>query len=185
MEDKIIWCGARLGIYSIKVGYQLLNECRECGDWPVKLCWDKAILPKAGAFTWKALHKRILIGDRLKVIGIVGPSRCPMCKANKENANHLLLSCSIASQCWDWLMGKLGWQSVRQVDILSFFKSWPRLYANSFWSDLWIVAPSMVLWKIWRERNRWVFQGLERTTEELLNCIEQGITEVLNARATF
>lgn len=82
-------------------------------------------IPKAGAFLWTALHNKILMGDGLARIGIHGPNICLLCCADGESANHLLLNCPFASDCWDWLMQSLGWYSPRHMDLLEFLISWP------------------------------------------------------------
>ena len=48
------------------------------------LCWNKDMLPKVGAFAWLAYNGRILTVERLRKIGIIGPSRCPLCEKNEE-----------------------------------------------------------------------------------------------------
>lgn len=61
------------------------------------------MLPKAGVFLWLVFHKRCITMDRLKRLGVVGPTRCVMCEQAEEEVDHLFLSCPIATKCWDWL----------------------------------------------------------------------------------
>lgn len=49
-EDKIIWCGAKSGNYSVQIGYQILDRVEGDENWPAKLCWGRDCLPKAGFF---------------------------------------------------------------------------------------------------------------------------------------
>lgn len=72
------------------------------------LCWYKENLPKEGDFAWLAYNGRILIVERLKRIGINGPSRCPLCEKNEETIDHLLVQCHYAKKCWDIVQHKLG-----------------------------------------------------------------------------
>ncbi|XP_059077111.1 uncharacterized protein LOC131876235 [Cryptomeria japonica] len=72
--DQLLWCASKIGKYKVNLGYEILRSRAQNVEWPSALCWHKMVLPKARAFLWTALHGRILIGDRLKTIGIAGPS---------------------------------------------------------------------------------------------------------------
>ncbi|XP_059070381.1 uncharacterized protein LOC131860044 [Cryptomeria japonica] len=89
-EDTLIWNAEKSSDYKVNLGYELQRRRQKDSNWPVILCWDKRVLPKAGAFLWIALHGRILTSDRLKAIGISGPSRCYLCKEEEEIVDHLL-----------------------------------------------------------------------------------------------
>ncbi|XP_059067838.1 uncharacterized protein LOC131858570 [Cryptomeria japonica] len=106
-EDKIIWCGAKSGSYSVKLGYTLLETEGRKGDWEAKVCWNKECLPKAGAFSWLAGNKRILTGDRLKRMGFVGPFQCVLYKKEEEEVDHLLLNCDFAQEAWRFGLQRL------------------------------------------------------------------------------
>ncbi|GLJ54108.1 hypothetical protein SUGI_1158690 [Cryptomeria japonica] len=98
-DDSIFWCGSKTGEYSVKFGYEAQRIRGMIASWPHKLCWNNRLLPKAGAFLWITLHNRILTADRLKLIGISGPSMCFMCKEVDETSNHLLFSCPVVVSC--------------------------------------------------------------------------------------
>ena len=63
-EDRISWCATTFGKFSVKRGYEIIDNneevCFEGGD----LCWNKEILPKTGTFSWLAIQGIILTGDR-------------------------------------------------------------------------------------------------------------------------
>ncbi|GLJ54364.1 hypothetical protein SUGI_1167300 [Cryptomeria japonica] len=88
--DQLLWSVSKTGKYKVNLGYEILRSRIRNVEWPSVLCWHKLVLPKAGAFLWTALHGRILTGDRLRTIGIVGSSVCLLCKENEETTNHLL-----------------------------------------------------------------------------------------------
>ena len=79
-KDKVIWCGSLSGKYLVKLGYNLLAEIDKEVFFSKDLCWNKDVLPKVGAFAWLAYKGRILIAKRLRKIGIIGSSRCPLCE---------------------------------------------------------------------------------------------------------
>lgn len=64
-EDTLIWNAAKSGNYKVSLGYELQRRRQKDSNWPAILCWDKRVLPKAGAFLWIVLHGRILTSDRL------------------------------------------------------------------------------------------------------------------------
>lgn len=156
-EDMIIWCGATSGEYSAKLGYRIqVAQCEE-KYWLTTLCWKREVLPKAGAFLWVASYQRCLTRERLKRLGIAGPSRCPLCESNEESVDHLFLNCRMEAACWDWLQDKFQFQGPRQVKLEEFLCSWPIANKGGYWKGLWILAPAIVVWHIWKERNGRIF----------------------------
>ncbi|GLJ26502.1 hypothetical protein SUGI_0512150 [Cryptomeria japonica] len=105
--DCLLWCASKSRKYKVNLGYKILRSRAQNVDWPSAFCWHKMVLPKAGTFLWKPLHGRILTGERLKLIGIVGLSVCILCKENEETADHLLFCFSYTKRVWDWLLDKL------------------------------------------------------------------------------
>lgn len=102
-DDRIRWCDSSEGEYSVKLEYKVGEAIEVDKKWLKDLLWGKHVLPKAGVFSWLAIQKKILTQDRLAKVGIVGLSRCPLCKQHNEDANHLLMSCPYARYCWNFL----------------------------------------------------------------------------------
>ncbi|XP_057835592.2 uncharacterized protein LOC131045977 [Cryptomeria japonica] len=102
-NDTLIWNAAKSGSYKVSLGYKLQRQRQEDRNWPSALCWDKWVLPKAGAFIWIALHGRILTSDRLKLVGIAGPNSYCLWKNEEETTYHILFNCSYSRNYWDWL----------------------------------------------------------------------------------
>lgn len=134
-EDKIFWCAAKSCAYSVKLGYEVQRNKNSNPEWPYKLCWDKKLQPKAGAFLWIALHNIILTGDRLKMVGIEGPNMCIMCRTQEETANHLLYNCPYAETYWNWFFENTNFKCVRNEQLYNFLTARP-IKHNSKWSDL-------------------------------------------------
>ncbi|GLJ07337.1 hypothetical protein SUGI_0064720 [Cryptomeria japonica] len=140
------------------------------------------VLPKAGAFLWTALHGRILTGDRLKTIGIASLSVCILCKENEETADHLLYWCSYSKKVWDWLLGNLRLESVRNQSLKSFLLAWPSSIKKSKWSIMWVVSPALLVWHIWKERNQRIFNEEALPYDTLIPKIKGSIEEVINVK---
>ncbi|XP_057814319.1 uncharacterized protein LOC131028107 [Cryptomeria japonica] len=176
-EDELIWVHSKSGEYSVKNGYNYLFVGCRGEDLPYRLFWHVGCLPKAGAFAWLAVQDRILIGMRLDRFGVTIIFPCVMCGGSPESVDHLFLHCPFASQCWYWLFNKLNQSVVLCKDLQSQFMGWPLLCSSSFYACLWIIAPSVLIWKIWLERNNNFFKKHSSTLPNVLFCIEKSISE--------
>jgi hypothetical protein len=158
--DKILWAPAKDGIYSIKEGYKILQQngidkvpCRA-----FSFCWNHVVLPKAGCFAWLTIKHRILTSDRLSRLHIAPSFNCLFCNECEEIVDHLLLTCPFASQCWNFILNKLNYSTPLQNTIWEVFQAWPVLYPKSLFANLWKCILALVVWAIWWERNKCIFQ---------------------------
>lgn len=182
-EDQLIWSAANNGKYKVKVGYDIIcnSQEREAMEIPTQLCWDPAGLPKAGFFLWLAVQNRILTSDRLRRFGIAGPTRCPLCKAECEDMNHLLYECSYSRNCWEWLVRNLDWSSPFPRVFKTFIMNWPHNICKGIYSKIWNISPAIIAWEIWKERNRRIFKNTEMEINSLITKIEISILETMNS----
>lgn len=114
-------------------------------------------------------------------MGFTRPFRCVLYKQNDETLDHLLLHCPIARECWEKLLYKLDWHTPMMVDIKSWLQSWVTYFPKSVYSSIWCIAPSAVLWEIWKERNKRIFQGGEESNLCLWSRIERYISELVSS----
>ena len=94
-------------------------------------------------------------------------SWCCMCHCDGESVDHLLLHCKAAGALWNFVVRCFGLQWVfpnRVVDLLSGW--WNLLGKHN--SDIWNLIPPCLLWTIWRERNRRIFEDKEKSQDQLL-----------------
>ena len=181
--DKLIWVGSKDGKYNVKQGYKALAHSQSWNlvEMPLQLCWDTGCLPKAGFFLWLTLQKRVLTADRLAKFGIFGPSWCVLCKQNSEDAEHLFYGCHFAQSCWEWLRAQLMWSTPLPNSFQALLLSWPTKLDNGVYNKLWNICPSIVVWELWKERNRRIFRNSEMSLERFLIKLEASIVEVLNS----
>lgn len=99
-----------------------------------------------------------MTGERRKRLGFARPMKCVLCNKNEESVDHLLLNCDIAQQCWSMIQTKLEWYGPLLANIRQLFLGWPRINNSSLLSCIWDVCPSSVVWEIWKECNRQIFQ---------------------------
>lgn len=61
-------------------------------------------------------------------------------------------------------------------------QAWPTLKKDSIYSNLWISSPSILIWELWKECNRRIFQDEKLEWKQLCNKIEASIIENSNCR---
>lgn len=106
-------------------------------------------------------------------------TKCVMCNKSKESVDHLLLNCEVAQRCWSDLERNLNWQGPLQCSLKEVFESWLRQPSKSTLSCVWKVNPSIVIWEIWKEHNRRIFQDKADDGRRLLLRINKAIEEVV------
>ena len=178
-----MWTTSNNGIYNVKDGYRVIlnSQDLERVDIPLKLCWDISCLPKVGFFLWLAIQNRILTTNRLYILSIQGPSRCVLCKQNFEDVDHILYNCPYSQTCWEWLRYMLGWSTPLPKSLSDLLRSWPTTMVKGVYNKLWNISPSIVMWEIWKERNRRIFCNLEFKSKVLITKIEASIVETSNS----
>ncbi|XP_057857115.1 uncharacterized protein LOC131066376 [Cryptomeria japonica] len=167
-QDEIIWCGTKSGIYSLKLGYALLEADVKKVDWEAKVCWNNACLPKVDAFSWLVGNNQILTGDRLKRMGFVGPFCFVLCKKEEEDVDHLLLRCEFSQEAWCFGLQRLSWKGSLAGNLRDWLESWSALYKSSTFAAIWKVMPSTVMWEVWKERNQRLFEDKIEPMEHFL-----------------
>ena len=75
-------------------------EFEQVPFWQVELeadlIWNICLPPpKVSVFTWEVWWGKVLIMNQLKNRGFELTSRCPLCKEDEENLDHLLLHCPL------------------------------------------------------------------------------------------
>ena len=88
---------------------------------------------------------------------------------------------SFARSCWEWLCSRLSWFSPLPYSFQTFILSWPTHLEYGIYSKLWNISPSIIVWELWKERNRRTFQDKALCLERFLSKLEVAIMEVMNA----
>lgn len=124
------------------------------------------------------MRNRTLTWDNLRKKGFFGPSRCPMCLVEEETINHLFNSCDWANQIWNWIEGILRDSNRDRGSIQNTILNWQSNFSNNQRvNGIWKTTPGFLLWTIWKERNRRIFQdefrNVEHSKETILTNIQQ------------
>ncbi|KAJ3691224.1 hypothetical protein LUZ61_020388 [Rhynchospora tenuis] len=104
-SDRLIFCYAGNGKFSLKLAYRLLSSTRSQSRVPAEPLWKivwkcKGLIPRVRLFLWKGMHNSIPVGDviNLRLTGRLQP--CRVCGADTESIAHLLFKCPRARQMW-------------------------------------------------------------------------------------
>jgi hypothetical protein len=139
-------------------------------------------------FAWNLTHNSILTFSNLKKRGWEGPSRCPFCRANEENTEHLLFECGYSREVWSLLLGSAlpclpssasdflhNWQSLSPFD----------LHKKHLLKTVWMWLPKFISWKIWLERNNRVFNEVCRLPSQVAIQARTLLAEALNGKSNL
>lgn len=118
--------------------------------------------------------------DRIKNWGIYLPNRCYLCKSEEESLNHLFFNCCFTSTIWRSILGKVN------------------LYANETSWEAWLtwisktckgkepkakigrLAFCATIYILWRERNNRIHDGIEATSNSILQEVYFSISSQIN-----
>ncbi|CAN1796485.1 hypothetical protein LINPERHAP1_LOCUS20908, partial [Linum perenne] len=168
--DRRVWHHSPSGSYSTSSGYEFAMKSRpdlfsmnlspmESSIW--LSVWSLEIQPKLRFFLWKILHRILptMHGIKIRIQSETLDSTCPVCLEGPETIEHLLLHCRI-SQCF-LRMCSLHPPNFGDTHISIY---WKHLLAfQPQLQQVWVMAR----WRIWKSRNRVVFEFAQTRLEVL------------------
>jgi hypothetical protein len=164
-SDSFVWHFSADGVYSSKSAYRL-QFCGATSSHFVKLIWEAMAAPKCRFFGWLFAQNRLLTADRLMARRWPNSYFCPLCRRSLETAIHLLVECPWARRVWAAVA------DAHRLPALSPL-TWGTPSATLEWIASTIVAATvrdrkltisvlLVLWVLWKERNRRIFDNKDR-----------------------
>jgi hypothetical protein len=104
-------------------------------------------------------HGKLLTVDNLQKHGIVGPSRCVLCKGAIETIQHLFFECPFSIQVWDLLYRDLQSRYSPPSNWNDMFLNLKQTYSSTFihkpiFKRIWKAVPKFIYWEIWLARNK-------------------------------
>ena len=170
-KDGYIWKHTKSGSYTVRTGYEVINEKRkasierEVAEPSVttlkKEVWKLKTSRKIKHFLWQAISGFVNAASRLCDRHCANDRSCLRCGAAEETINHILFECPPALQCW----------------ALSDIPTHPGLFpCNALFTNfdhlLWraenlgvsketLNVFPWLLWYIWKGRNEKLFNGVE------------------------
>eukprot|EP00253_Pinus_taeda_P003713 PITA_03713 len=181
--DKLRWGYEEKGIFTAKEAYKIILKDRLNKDKAWEKIWNPSIWPKILTFLWLLAHNRILSWDNLRKRKFAGPSICLNFKMEEESAVHLMLNCPLSKRIWEKVSFRSRKDGREQGDILNTLRKWPQTpYQSKILNTLWQIVPGIVLWNIWKERNRRIFKDQELPLEKVWKIIHTNIQETLSSK---
>jgi hypothetical protein len=86
--------------------------------------------------------------------------------------NHLLDECNYTIEIWDWTTGIFRQSNRTQGNINATINNWNESYNENEMVNLcWNLMPWMIIWAIWKERNRHIFMNESLSEGKLKEAI--------------
>jgi ribonuclease HI len=158
--DKLVWSWNRaLGIVTVKQAYQsiLYSNLKGENRWWYKAIWHVNVPSKIICFIWLCLMDNILTGVNYQRRGGIGPSVCSLCLNGEDSTDHLFTHCVVSKLIWKEVLSQLmihdEWgEKGLEDNLLKWFIKYPKLRH----------IPFMVIWGIWKYRNKRLFENWAR-----------------------
>ncbi|XP_071695363.1 uncharacterized protein [Rutidosis leptorrhynchoides] len=130
---------------------------------------------KIEIFVWRALKKRIPVRLELDKRGIdLHSVRCPICDDDLESVDHALIFYKHVIDVWDrvfrwWNLGNFSHFSLQEIfGGMAAANVTPSSFGAKFWQALlWVCA-----YRIWKNRNKMVFESKRWNAPVALNEIQ-------------
>jgi len=184
-HDRLRWGHQPKGTYTIKEAYGILagwNNLQQQKEW--SHLWDNKIWPKISVFLWLVCKKRILTWDNLQKRGLTGPSWCVLCYKAEETMAHLLDDCAFTSELWDKGAHLFRRSDRKRGQPVSSIQQWGEdPFSNSILNRLWCIYPAFLVWCVWKERNRRIFELKSKSTQDIWGRIRSLMIESLKLQA--
>ena len=98
-----------------------------------------------------------------------------LCKSSGESMDHLLLHCDFVQALWSLIFCLFGLNWVMLAQVVDLMACWMGVFRKSWVAGIWGLIPSCIMWLIWRERNRRLFEDPELTPLELKSILLRSI----------
>eukprot|EP00253_Pinus_taeda_P011910 PITA_11910 len=166
-RDILLWENSMKGSFTTKEAYFLTSTQsgnEENPDW--RIVWERNWWPKVSIFIWLASKNKILTWDRIQKEGFIGPSRCCLCNSEGETRNHLLINCPFTKTLWINTKRTFGKPENAPREFNEVVFQWNKeIFQCKVVRRAWDLISGFILWMIWKERNRRIFQNSAKEPE--------------------
>ena len=97
-----------------------------------------------------------------------------MCRFCGEIVGHFLLHCRKAYRLWSFVFRTFAILWVPSHSVTGFLFSWWN-WLGKHSSHIWNLVPLCLTWCIWRDRNRWTFEDMDRLDDQLLALFSRSL----------
>ena len=170
LNDSFWWKKAKNGCFSVKTCVELLEGGSQ-QSVPIKMLWNPTIPTKVGFFAWEVWWGKILTMDQLKKMGFSLASRCVFCGKDEESLEHLFIHCPKVWCMWTAIFSLSGGGWACPFLVKDLLQGWLHIPMRKKDAKLWRAVPLCLLWAIWKERNRVVFDDEAFSKSRLKSCL--------------
>jgi ribonuclease HI len=176
-KDFLHWSWNRsTGTVTASSAYYCILYTSNCNDgqWWHKTIWSVKVAVKIICFLWLCLEDRLLTGINFQKRGGIGPSVCTLCLKAEESVTHLFVDCQITQMIWGQILTSLRIDFEWNKDTIEEnLKFWFLKLPNHK------HIPLLLMWEIWKFRNRILFDNLTKNVQGLYQKILTTLQEHL------
>jgi hypothetical protein len=104
-------------------------------------------------------------------------------KPEEETTDHLLDECSYTTKVWDWVAIVFCQMDRVKGDIRATLGNWREHFSENELVNLcWGLTSGMVIWEIWKERNRRIFKNEALPITKVVESIKNQVRETTLSR---
>lgn len=168
--DKATWLRAANGEYSARTAYEAQFSNIE-RPFDTKRLWKAKAEPKVLLFAWTAMYEKAPTADNLEAKGWDNNVVCPLCLTSAETNYHLLISCEFAQEVLKLVTTRASRPNLLQnIPPNVQVAQWLQYATEQVPKEHRRVMTGKILyawWNIWKERNRRIFQGIEKNQTQV------------------
>jgi ribonuclease HI len=181
-QDEFTWPLTKDGNYTVKSGYQAIQDWKEGSRGPStsvtnnnNLFWQKLwklkIPPKHITLLWRILHNALPVQDNLRRRGINCYPLCARCNSKIEDQNHVFCECDWAKRVW---FGSP--LTIRINENNPGLSKWIEDgLMNMTTPDMEIIGA--LCYHIWNARNQLIFRNNDIPATDVIQQAQQSILE--------
>ena len=131
---------------------------------------------KLMSYANRPFHTPVLQCDKIvrknnQTVKVSLASRCALCGKDEEFLEHLLIHCPKVWCMWTAIFSLSGGGWVCPFMVKDLMLGWLRLPLRKKDAKLWRAVPLCLIWAIWKERNRVVFEDKAFSKTRLKSCL--------------
>ncbi|GJW65932.1 RNA-directed DNA polymerase, eukaryota, reverse transcriptase zinc-binding domain protein [Tanacetum coccineum] len=181
IKDKVFSLDANLKEvpFSTKAAWLSLRD-----SWP-KVQWSHVIWfsqynPRQAFILWLAIQEKLMTQDKILQWNQGVNLKCSFCLGCEDSHDHLFFQCHYLPKVWDKLKDKGNLHNAQNslVNVVSIIAT--KNVKNNIWCILQKLLVAYVVYHLWQERNKRIFQNEYRNDESLCNCIKEDMMNKLS-----
>ncbi|CAN6710400.1 unnamed protein product [Malus baccata var. baccata] len=196
-RDRLVWHHTVNGVYSVKTGYGVAINLMENGALGRKgrgapsenrrsnpmwrKIWTLQVPNKIKYFIWKCCNNALAVRQNLQRRHMRVENICGVCNSVGESENHLFFHCDFSQRFWFGSHLYLNSHKLAGVDFLESWETFCNRIKSTAMNEEILQEFAFGLWRLWKNRNEVVFNGVHRPHLEVLTLWKRNIAEYREA----